>query len=56
MTEHGKAPDERDIDDIDALERCRYCGVEPVPVVLVDGSWECYGCGHDPEEEHPNHV
>jgi len=44
------APDDRDVDDISAVEECAYCGWSPAAVILVDGDWQCYNCGHDPDE------
>lgn len=44
------SPDDRQIDDISAVERCDSCGWEPAAVILVDGEWECYNCGHDPDD------
>jgi ribosomal protein L37AE/L43A len=44
------APDDRDIDDISTVEECAYCGWSPAAIILVDGDWQCYNCGHDPDE------
>lgn len=44
------APSSRDVDDIVAVDRCDYCEVEPAALILTDGDWECYNCGHDPDE------
>jgi hypothetical protein len=49
--EHGVAPDARDIFDISAVENCDYCTWSPAAIILVDGDWECYNCGHDPDTE-----
>jgi hypothetical protein len=51
MTERGTAPDERDIFDITATEECNSCSWAPAVLILVDGEWECYNCGRDPDYE-----
>lgn len=53
--ERGRFADDRDVDDVAAVDRCDYCTVEPCAIILVDGEesteWECYNCGHDPDED-----
>lgn len=44
----GTAPDDRDIDDISAVEECESCHWSPAAIILVDGDWQCYNCGDDP--------
>jgi len=47
--DRGIAPDSRDVFDITAVENCDYCNWGPAAIILVDGDWECYNCGHDPD-------
>ncbi len=51
MTDKGHAPDGRDIDDISAADRCDYCEWEPAAIILVEGSWQCYNCGQNPDND-----
>lgn len=46
----SQTPDDRAIDDIVTADECLSCGWSPASVILVDGDWQCYNCGNDPDE------
>lgn len=43
----NRKPDDRDIDDISAVDECASCEWSPAAIVLTDDGWECYNCGGD---------
>jgi len=53
--DRGRFADDRDVEDVSAVEVCDYCGMEPCAIILVDDGegydWECYNCGHDPDDD-----
>jgi hypothetical protein len=50
IREQPETPDDRDVKDINTIEECDRCEWSPAAIIQTADGWECYNCGHDPDE------